>query len=45
MDNAPVLVIGTTGKTDREVTARPRERGIEVRAASRSGGSRSCFAH
>lgn len=37
MDNAPVLVIGATGKTGRRVTARLREQGVEVRAASRSG--------
>ncbi|RKS07164.1 uncharacterized protein YbjT (DUF2867 family) [Nocardiopsis sp. Huas11] len=40
MDNAPVLVIGATGKTGRKVTARLREQGIEVRAASRSGETR-----
>jgi uncharacterized protein YbjT (DUF2867 family) len=37
MDNAPVLVIGATGKTGRKVTTRLREQGVEVRAASRSG--------
>ncbi|WP_371625186.1 NAD(P)H-binding protein [Streptomyces sp. NBC_01116] len=33
----PVLVIGGTGKTGRRVVARLRERGVETRAASRSG--------
>ncbi|PCG84863.1 NAD(P)-dependent oxidoreductase [Streptomyces sp. WZ.A104] len=33
----PVLVVGGTGKTGRRVVARLRERGVETRAASRSG--------
>ncbi|MFD4028692.1 NAD(P)H-binding protein [Streptomyces sp. NPDC058576] len=33
----PVLVTGGTGKTGRRVVARLRERGVETRAASRSG--------
>ncbi|MGW6285211.1 NAD(P)H-binding protein [Streptomyces sp. NPDC055107] len=36
----PVLVIGGTGKTGRRVVARLRERGVETRAASRSGDTR-----
>ncbi|MFC9592469.1 NAD(P)H-binding protein [Streptomyces sp. NPDC056944] len=36
----PILVLGSTGKTGRRVTARLRERGHDVRAASRKGPAR-----
>ncbi|WP_426366833.1 NAD(P)H-binding protein [Streptomyces sp. E-08] len=36
----PVLVLGSTGKTGRRVTARLKERGHDVRAASRKGPAR-----
>ncbi|MFD3700872.1 NAD(P)H-binding protein [Streptomyces sp. NPDC058646] len=36
----PILVLGGTGKTGRRVAAQLRERGLEVRAASRSGKTR-----
>ncbi|MBT3076335.1 MULTISPECIES: NAD(P)H-binding protein [Streptomyces] len=38
--SSPVLVLGGTGKTGRRVVARLRDLGVEVRAASRSGGTR-----
>ncbi|MEE1819440.1 NAD(P)H-binding protein [Streptomyces sp. SP18ES09] len=37
---SPLLVLGSTGKTGRRVTARLQERGYEVRAASRGGAVR-----
>ncbi|MER7948077.1 NAD(P)H-binding protein [Streptomyces sp. NPDC096079] len=37
---APILVLGSTGKTGRRVTARLKERGHDVRAASRGGAAR-----
>ncbi|MFE7513805.1 NAD(P)H-binding protein [Streptomyces sp. NPDC057540] len=36
----PLLVLGSTGKTGRRVAARLRERGHDVRAASRRGAAR-----
>ncbi|MGW5865864.1 NAD(P)H-binding protein [Streptomyces sp. NPDC055239] len=38
--DAPILVLGATGKTGRRVVARLREAGRNVRAASRSGETR-----
>jgi uncharacterized protein YbjT (DUF2867 family) len=35
-----ILVLGATGKTGRRVVPRLRERGADVRAASRSGETR-----
>ncbi|MGW0050928.1 NAD(P)H-binding protein [Nocardia cyriacigeorgica] len=40
MDNSTVLVIGGTGKVGRRVAALLRERGVDVRVASRSGDLR-----
>lgn len=37
MENSTVLVIGGTGKVGRRVAALLRERGVDVRVASRSG--------
>jgi uncharacterized protein YbjT (DUF2867 family) len=37
---APILVLGATGKTGARVAARLRERGLQVRAGSRSGSTR-----
>ncbi|QXJ26000.1 NAD(P)H-binding protein [Actinomadura graeca] len=40
MTDAPILVLGARGKTGRRVTARLRDRGLAVRAASRTTGTR-----
>ncbi|MFI0262412.1 NAD-dependent epimerase/dehydratase family protein [Streptomyces sp. NPDC017056] len=40
MTTKPILVLGGTGKTGRRVVSRLRERGHEVRAASRKGPAR-----
>src|SRR5437868_4335983 len=40
MNDAPILVLGARGKTGRRVTARLKDRGLPVRAASRTTGTR-----
>ncbi|WNO76336.1 NmrA family NAD(P)-binding protein [Streptomyces sp. AM8-1-1] len=40
MTNKPILVLGGTGKTGRRVASRLRQRGHEVRVASRKGPTR-----
>ncbi|WP_433324391.1 NAD(P)H-binding protein [Spirillospora sp. CA-294931] len=44
MTDNPILVIGARGKTGRHVVSRLQERGVPVRAASRSTGTRFDFA-